>query len=354
MSYEVKLIKKVERNNFFARFVEIKGYPYPPFNFKIPRVTENELAREIPFRELWLQTSVSKLLNIRNNKDAEEEAKKSLNKKLSSFYYILIPTVEVDVPNFSLDDIMSVLNDIYYSRVNFFTPPKFYVKNLDEQARRELMNYFLSSIDFIERLGKKPFMLVPYYLSIADVDNTISKYNSKFGADSFYVIDCKGNAFSTYCYSLTASVMRNMTNLRIDDFGIYLFDLKPYKRSKQNRAPSEEFLGILSGANIIGPRHTVTPISQEVAEKIHQTNPRPKVFNRQTLFYEVTNTMINDYEHAAIYSDNEILKELKQNFTRDKDIELSLSGKNDFVVELSDTYKKIKKNLRQGSLISFI
>lgn len=356
MSYIVKLSDIKEERNFLVRFVEIKGFPWPSYNFKISRWHEVNRQYQIPLREVIVETTVSKLVRIGQSKDVENEEIEKLNKK---FYdtvnvHVLIPLVKIDEEKFDLGNILNIINDIYYSnsRVTFFTPPKFYVEDMNDDLRSKIVNIFRSSIEHLSNITRKPFYLLPVYLTGSEIDNIIEIYGNKFGYEGFYVTDCAGSRFSSGCYRFPAAIMRNMKQKKIEDYGLYLFDSKPYKRASE-RAPSEEFLAILSGVNIIGRRHTNTPIQPDVAEKIKQNNISIKVFNKLTLFYEKS-LSFKDYDTASIESDSYIIEELRDEFNKGSDIKSVISTKNDFLKELGKVLKDLNKVKNNASLISFL
>ncbi len=356
MSYNVKLKDIEQDKHYILRIVELLGIIHG--NYKISRypMILNEL--NIPLQEILVNENITDILNAHDDKQTEEKLIRRLKEKISgNRKFIMFINLRVDDPSLisniaNLNSVAKVINDVYYSHpsIALACPPNLIFESdrvdMIQQIYINLLNQIASNTE------RKLVYFIPSYLSISQMEALIDWYRSKYGDEGLLAVDCSGGRFSSECYRYVATVHRKMRNEKIQDYGIYLFDSKPHKKTSKN-SPSEELLSILHGVNLIGPLHSNTSIPPHVVEKLRQKEQSyVKVFSENTYLYEAKNGI--DYVLAQIESDKGVNKVL-QNDLLPKNVGslLSQSTRTVFLNELRNLRKNYDKIYQNSSLSSF-
>ncbi|MCW1294832.1 MAG: hypothetical protein QXP07_03215 [Candidatus Parvarchaeum sp.] len=356
----MKLKDSDQDRDYILRIVELPGIIQG--NYKISRYPGILDELKIPLQEVLVDENLTDILNAYNDKQIEDQLTHRLRKKIigkGNRKIVLFLNLKVDNPSLitnpsNLSNVARVINDIYYSNpsVDLVSAPNLICKDVLQQG----INLYQIYMHLLEQIAsdteKKLVYFLPSYLSISQKESLIEWYRNKYGDDGLFAIDCSGERFSSECYKGVAVVYRKMRQIKIQDYGVYLFDIKPHKRTSKS-SPSEELLSILHGANLVGPLHSNTPVPPHVVEKIHQQNQSyVKVFNEDTYLYEPK--MWTDYAQAQIESDrkiNEVLQ--KEILPKNVGSVLSQGIKTNFLDELRNTKKNYDKISQNSSLTSF-
>lgn len=357
MNYNVKL-KDIERDrDYILRVAELPGIIHG--NYKISRYPGVLDELNIPLQEVLVDENLTDILNAYNDKQTGDKLTSRLKKKISgNRKFIIFINLRVDNSSLisnvaNLSSIAKVINDVYYSHpsIALACPPNLIFEseqdiNIIQQIYINLLNQIASNTE------RKLVYFIPSYLSISQKEALMDWYRRKYGDDGLLAVDCSGNRFSSECYSYVATVHRKMRNDKIEDYGIYLFDSKPHKKTSKS-TPSEELLSILHGVNLIGPLHSNSPVPPHVVEKLHQKEQSyVKVFNESTYLYEPKIGI--DYVHAQIESDRGVNKVLQKDILP-KNIGPLLSQKTraNFFNELRNLRRKYDRISQNGSLSNF-
>jgi hypothetical protein len=355
MSYNVKLKDIDQDKHYILRIVELPGIIHG--NYKISRYPMVLDELNIPLQEILVNENLTDILNAHNDKQTEDKLTRRLKKISRNRKFIIFINLRVDNPSLisniaNLSSIAKVINDVYYSHpsIALACPPNLIFEserdNIIQQIYINLLNQIASNTE------RKLVYFIPSYLSISQKEALIDWYRSKYGDEGLLAVDCSGGRFSSECYSYVATVHRKMRNEKIQDYGIYLFDSKPHKKTNKS-SPSEELLSILHGVNLIGPLHSNTSIPPHVVEKLRQKEQSyVKVFTESTYLYEAKNGI--DYVQAQIESDRGVNKVL-QNDLLPKNVGplLSQNTRTVFLNELMNLRKNFDRISLKGSLSSF-
>ena len=356
MSYNVKLKDIGQDKHYILRIVELPGVIHG--NYKISRYPMVLDELNIPLQEILVNENLTDILNAHNNKQTEDKLTRRLKKISGNRKFIIFINLRVDNPSLisniaNLSSIAKVINDVYYSHpsIALACPPNLIFEservNIIQQIYINLLNQIASNTE------RKLVYFIPSYLSISQKEALMDWYRSKYGDEGLLAVDCSGGRFSSECYSYVATVHRKMRNEKIQDYGIYLFDSKPHKKTSKS-SPSEELLSILHGVNLIGPLHSNTSIPPHVVEKLRQKEQSyVKVFTESTYLYEAKNGI--DYVQAQIESDRGVNKVL-QNDLLPKNVGplLSQNTRTVFLNELRNLRKNYDRISQNGSLSSIL
>jgi hypothetical protein len=345
MSYNVKLKDIDQRKHYILRIVELPGIIHG--NYKISRYPMILDELNIPLQEILVNENLTDILNAHKDKQTEDKLTRRLKKKISGDRrFVIFINLRVDNPSLisnvaNLSSVAKVINDIYYSHpsIALACPP-----NLIFETEQDIDIIHQIYIDLLNQIAfnteRKLVYFIPSYFSISQKEALINWYRSKYGDDGLFAVDCSGDRFSSECYKHVAIVHRKMRSEKIQDYGIYLFDSKPHKKTSKS-SPSEELLSILHGVNLIGPLHSNIVIPPHVVEKLRQkVQSYAKVFTESTYLYEPKIGV--DYIQAQIESDRGVDKVLQKDILPNKDIDalLSQGTRTIFLNEL----KKLKRN----------
>jgi len=355
MSYNVKLKDIDQDKHYILKIVELPGIIHG--NYKISRYPMVLDELNIPLQEILVNENLTDILNAHNDKQTEDKLTRRLKKISGNRKFIIFINLRVDNPSLisniaNLSSIAKVINDVYYSHpsIALACPPNLIFEsewdNIIQQIYINLLNQIASNTE------RKLVYFIPSYLSISQKEALIDWYRSKYGDEGLLAVDCSGGRFSSECYSYVATVHRKMRNEKIQDYGIYLFDSKPHKKTSKS-SPSEELLSILHGVNLIGLLHSNTSIPPHVVEKLRQKEQSyVKVFTESTYLYEAKNGI--DYVQAQIESDRGVNKVL-QNDLLPKNVGplLSQNTRTVFLNELRNLRKNFDRIFPNGSLPSF-
>lgn len=312
MSYKVKLKDIDQDKHYILKIVELPGIIHG--NYKISRYPMVLDELNIPLQEILVNENLTDILNAHNDKQTEDKLTRRLKKISGNRKFIIFINLRVDNPSLisniaNLSSIAKVINDVYYSHpsIALACPPNLIFEservNIIQQIYINLLNQIASNTE------RKLVYFIPSYLSISQKEALMDWYRSKYGDEGLLAVDCSGGRFSSECYSYVATVHRKMRNEKIQDYGIYLFDSKPHKKTSKS-SPSEELLSILHGVNLIGLLHSNTSIPPHVVEKLRQKEQSyVKVFTESTYLYEAKNGI--DYVQAQIESDRGVNKVLQ-------------------------------------------
>jgi len=356
MSYNVKLKDIDQHKHYILRIVELPGIIHG--NYKISRYPMVLDELNIPLQEILVNENLTDILNAHNDKQTEDKLTRRLKKISGNRKFIIFINLRVDNPSLisniaNLSSIAKVINDVYYSHpsIALACPPNLIFEservNIIQQIYINLLNQIASNTE------RKLVYFIPSYLSISQKEALMDWYRSKYGDEGLLAVDCSGGRFSSECYSYVATVHRKMRNEKIQDYGIYLFDSKPHKKTSKS-SPSEELLSILHGVNLIGPLHSNTSIPPHVVEKLRQKEQSyVKVFTESTYLYEAKNGI--DYVQAQIESDRGVNKVL-QNDLLPKNVGplLSQNTRTVFLNELRNLRKNYDRISQNGSLSSIL
>jgi len=355
MSYKVKLKDIDQDKHYILKIVELPGIIHG--NYKISRYPMVLDELNIPLQEILVNENLTDILNAHNDKQTEDKLTRRLKKISGNRKFIIFINLRVDNPSLisniaNLSSIAKVINDVYYSHpsIALACPPNLIFEservNIIQQIYINLLNQIASNTE------RKLVYFIPSYLSISQKEALMDWYRSKYGDEGLLAVDCSGGRFSSECYSYVATVHRKMRNEKIQDYGIYLFDSKPHKKTSKS-SPSEELLSILHGVNLIGLLHSNTSIPPHVVEKLRQKEQSyVKVFTESTYLYEAKNGI--DYVQAQIESDRGVNKVL-QNDLLPKNVGplLSQNTRTVFLNELRNLRKNFDRIFPNGSLPSF-
>ena len=355
MSYNVKLKDIDQDKHYILKIVELPGIIHG--NYKISRYPMVLDELNIPLQEILVNENLTDILNAHNDKQTEDKLTRRLKKISGNRKFIIFINLRVDNPSLisniaNLSSIAKVINDVYYSHpsIALACPPNLIFEsewdNIIQQIYINLLNQIASNTE------RKLVYFIPSYLSISQKEALIDWYRSKYGDEGLLAVDCSGGRFSSECYSYVATVHRKMRNEKIQDYGIYLFDSKPHKKTSKS-SPSEELLSILHGVNLIGLLHSNTSIPPHVVEKLRQKEQSyVKVFTESTYLYEAKNGI--DYVQAQIESDRGVNKVL-QNDLLPKNVGplLSQNTRTVFLNQLRNLRKNFDRIFPNGSLSSF-
>jgi len=355
MSYKVKLKDIDQDKHYILKIVELPGIIHG--NYKISRYPMVLDELNIPLQEILVNENLTDILNAHNDKQTEDKLTRRLKKISGNRKFIIFINLRVDNPSLisniaNLSSIAKVINDVYYSHpsIALACPPNLIFEsewdNIIQQIYINLLNQIASNTE------RKLVYFIPSYLSISQKEALIDWYRSKYGDEGLLAVDCSGGRFSSECYSYVATVHRKMRNEKIQDYGIYLFDSKPHKKTSKS-SPSEELLSILHGVNLIGLLHSNTSIPPHVVEKLRQKEQSyVKVFTESTYLYEAKNGI--DYVQAQIESDRGVNKVL-QNDLLPKNVGplLSQNTRTVFLNELRNLRKNFDRIFPNDSLPSF-
>jgi len=356
MSYNVKLKDIDQHKHYILRIVELPGIIHG--NYKISRYPMVLDELNIPLQEILVNENLTDILNAHNDKQTEDKLTRRLKKISGNRKFIIFINLRVDNPSLisniaNLSSIAKVINDVYYSHpsIALACPPNLIFEservNIIQQIYINLLNQIASNTE------RKLVYFIPSYLSISQKEALMDWYRSKYGDEGLLAVDCSGGRFSSECYSYVATVHRKMRNEKIQDYGIYLFDSKPHKKTSKS-SPSEELLSILHGVNLIGLLHSNTSIPPHVVEKLRQKEQSyVKVFTESTYLYEAKNGI--DYVQAQIESDRGVNKVL-QNDLLPKNVGplLSQNTRTVFLNELRNLRKNYDRISQNGSLSSIL
>jgi len=355
MSYKVKLKDIDQDKHYILKIVELPGIIHG--NYKISRYPMVLDELNIPLQEILVNENLTDILNAHNDKQTEDKLTRRLKKISGNRKFIIFINLRVDNPSLisniaNLSSIAKVINDVYYSHpsIALACPPNLIFEservNIIQQIYINLLNQIASNTE------RKLVYFIPSYLSISQKEALMDWYRSKYGDEGLLAVDCSGGRFSSECYSYVATVHRKMRNEKIQDYGIYLFDSKPHKKTSKS-SPSEELLSILHGVNLIGLLHSNTSIPPHVVEKLRQKEQSyVKVFTESTYLYEAKNGI--DYVQAQIESDRGVNKVL-QNDLLPKNVGplLSQNTRTVFLNELRNLRKNFDRIFPNDSLPSF-
>jgi hypothetical protein len=326
-------------------------------NYKLTKYYKIIREQNIPLLEILIKANLSTLFRAYSNKNMENKITDQLNKKISGnkrailFLNLLIDDSSLLTNRNYLSSITKVINDIYYSHpsVVLVSAPNLIVVSQSNDIEQQYMDLLKEVATNTQR---KLVYFIPSYLSISQIEQLVSWYINKYGNKGLLAIDCSGERFSTECYKKVAIVNRIMKQQHIDDYGIYLFDLKPHKKTSKS-TPSEELLAILHGINLIGPLHTNKPIPPQIAEKLHQEGQSSvKEFNKDTYLYEpirdddyVMVRMRNDMKINEVLQKEIIPSEIKRIFSQ--------QTKTQFLNQLEEIRRKYNNIIQNNSITTY-
>lgn len=280
--YTVKMKDEIiEEPKYIMRRVELKVGTSITIdrNMKIPRTSLKD--QDLKLNEVYLEIDVEKIKRIDMDNKERDKFISYINKKMNK------NKVNVVITNISfyerpspelLDEVLEFFLDVIHSNLytSLLTPPRLAIINrhngeniLDAEASSKYFERFLRLL-IDQNIHSKPLYLIPSYSSRRIIPNLIKLYINTFGSDGLFVVDMNGGRFTYGGYSVVAQIMRIMEKMyRQEDYGIYLFNHKPRKRSGKE-VPSEDLIAILNGVNFIGGLHGNIPLPPRIVSELEK------------------------------------------------------------------------------------
>ena len=338
-----------------------KSYPYTDFN------------NTKHINEVYVKTSTSKLKDINNNKDLEEQWKTELNDKIRKNPNTFnLPLVKIPYDNLlkrNLNMVLETLVDEIYlnPNIDIIIPPIIEFPDNDSNSMNQLkiyenmINGLYNVTESTVKNNKIAFFL-PHYLPRSRIADLLDFYVKQFGSDSLIVIDINGlfeKAAPTVFF-----IMRKLNLLKEESFGLYAFNQRSNKKSGIS-VPSQDFLAYSNGISYIGPSHIQ---SKQPKGVLQSQKSEYKIFNGDDLLYyplasgypsDSFNNWIGNkqasYWNVKRYNSKNI--ETKTNnllsFSNTDDFFNSIN-RDTFLNSLNQISKKRNKSLKLGSLNDFI
>lgn len=264
-------------------------------NLKIPRAPLKSL--DLKLHEVYLELDENKIKRIDSDNREKDRFISYLNGKMRKDKVNIVVTNVVFHGSPSqelLKEVLEFFLDIICSNIftRLVTPPRLVIKKavegkeiVDEDLSKE---YFLDFLKLMkgESAATKPLYFIPSYVSRKALPDLMKLYVSTFGPNGLFVIDMNMGRFTYGGYATVAQIMRLMkTEYKHEDYGIYLFNHKPRKRSGKE-VPSEDLIAVLSGTNLIGNTHGNIPLPPGVVETMKEEGAeKAKILNDADFLY---------------------------------------------------------------------
>ncbi|MEM0049752.1 hypothetical protein [Thermofilum sp.] len=264
-------------------------------NMKILRTPLKSL--DLKLHEVYLELNEGKIKRIDSDNREKDKFISYLNKKMRNDKVNVVVTNVVFYGSPSqelLEEVLEFFLDIICSNIftRLVTPPKLIIK--ESFKGKEIVDgdlnkqYFLDFLKLMkgQSVAVKPLYFIPSYTSRKTLPDLMKLYIDAFGPDGIFVIDMNRGRFTNGGYVTVAQIIRLMrTEYRHEDYGIYLFNHKPRKKSGKE-VPSEDLIAVLSGTNLIGNLHSNIPLPPRVLEIMkEETAEKTKILNDVDFLY---------------------------------------------------------------------